>query len=43
MNREKKTKNEWKNEKTNREAGPTKLLRRSPGLMAPILVIALIG
>ena len=39
----KKTKNEWKNEKTSREAGSTKLLRRSPGLMAPILVIASIG
>ena len=43
MNREKKTGNKWKNEKTNREAGSTKLLRKSQGLMEPILVIASIG
>ena len=34
---------QMENEKTNREAASTKLLRRSPGLMVPILVIASIG
>ena len=42
-NREKKTENVWKNERTSKEAESTKLLRKSPGLMVPILAIASTG
>ena len=37
------TENEWRSMKTSREAESTKPSKRSPGLMAPILIIALIG
>ena len=39
----KKTENIWKNERTSKEAESTKLLRKSPGLMVPILAIASTG
>ena len=42
-NKGKKTENKWKNTKINREVGSTRLLRRSPGSMAPTPVIDLTG
>ena len=39
----KKTENEWKNAKTNKEAESTRLLRKSLGLMVPTPVIVLTG
>ena len=35
--------NEWKNAKINKEVGSTRLSRRSPGSLAPTLVIVSTG
>ena len=42
-NKGKKTENEWKNTKISKKVGSTRLSRRSPGLMAPTLVIVSTG